>query len=117
MVVFLAKTKASLSRIKGLQQKLEYTQGIMVPSDGRSKGLAMLWREGKRVTFKRCSHSHIDVVVCEEENGKNWRATGFYGHPDARMRFSSWELIKTLHAQASLPLVIFGDFNEIVHPN
>ena len=55
--------------------------------------------------------------MCEEENGKNWRATGFYGHPDARMRFSSWELIKTLHAQASLPLVIFGDFNEIVHPD
>lgn len=88
-----------------------------MPSDGRSEGLAMLWREGKKVTFKSCSHSHIDVVVCEEENGKNWRATGFYGHPDARMRFSSWELIKTLHAQASLPLVTFGDFNEIVHPD
>ena len=37
---------------------------------------------------------------------------GFYGHPDARMRFSSCKLIKMLHAQASLPLAIFGDFND-----
>ena len=111
-MVFLVETKAGLSRIKGLQKKLECTQGIVVLSDGRSEGLAMLWREGKKVTFKSCSHSHIDVVVCEEENGKNWRVIGFYGHPDARIRFSSCELIKMLHAQASLPLVIFGDFND-----
>ena len=111
-MVFLAETKVGLSRIKGLQKKLECTQGIVVLNDGRSEGLAMLWREGKKVTFKSCSHSHIDVVVCEEENGKNWRVMGFYGHPDARMRFSSCELIKMLHAQASLPLVIFGNFND-----
>ena len=42
VLVFLAKTKASPSRIKGLQRKLQLTQGITVPSDGRSGGLAML---------------------------------------------------------------------------
>ena len=43
VLVFLVETKASSSRIKDLQRKLEFTQGITVPCDGRSGGLAMLW--------------------------------------------------------------------------
>ena len=88
-LVFLAETKAQLSRIKGLQQKLELTQGIVVPSDGRSGGLALLWKEGTMVNFKSCSHTHIDVVVMEDDGGGSWLATGFYGHPDTGMRSSS----------------------------
>ena len=33
VVVFLAKTKANTDRMKGFQQKLGFTQGIIVPSD------------------------------------------------------------------------------------
>ena len=51
VLVFLVETKANLSRIKGLQRRLELTQGITVPCDGRSGGLAMLWREGVDVRF------------------------------------------------------------------
>ena len=41
-VVFLVETKANTDRMKGFQQKLGLTQGIIVPSDGQSGGLAML---------------------------------------------------------------------------
>lgn len=70
----------------------------MVPSDGRSGDLAMLGKEGTMVHFKSCSNSHIDVVVIEEDSGSPWRATGFYVHPDAGMRYSSWDLLKALHS-------------------
>lgn len=63
LLVFLVKTKASVSRIKGIQSKLNYTQGIVVPSDGRSGDLALQWREGANVSFKSCLNFHIDVVV------------------------------------------------------
>ena len=63
VLVFLSETKASLNRIKGIQRKLNFTQGITVPSDGRSGGLAMLWKEGTEVSFKSCLNGHIDVVV------------------------------------------------------
>ena len=43
-LVFLVETKASVNRIKGVQRKLDYTQGIIVPSDGRSGDLALLWK-------------------------------------------------------------------------
>ena len=69
MLVFLVETKASTKRMKGFQNKLGFTQGIVVPSDGRSGGLALLWREGTDIRFKSCSHSHIDVVVHGVGNG------------------------------------------------
>lgn len=94
-LVFLMETKASPSRIKGLQRKLEYTQGITVLCDGRSGGLVMLWCEGVDVRFKSCSHSHIDVVVHVDGGAKPWRASSFYGHPDARKRYISWELLNS----------------------
>ena len=65
VLVFLLETKASQNRIKGLQRKLNLTQGITVPSDGWSGGLVMVWKEGADVSFKSCSNGHINVVVCE----------------------------------------------------
>ena len=117
MLVFLVETKASTKRMKGFQNKLGFTQGIVVPSDGRSGGLALLWREGTDIRFKSCSHSHIDVVVHGVGNGGPWRATSFYGHPDTSKRYTSWQLLETLNAQCILPWLVCGDFNEIVHPD
>lgn len=64
--------------------------------------------------FKSCSNLHINMVVCEGKRAQPWRATGFYGHPNAGMRFTSWSLLKSLKKQCDLPWVVFGDFNEIV---
>lgn len=90
LLVFLLETKAKESKIKGIQNKLEYTQGIMVPSDGRSSGLAMLWREGMDVRFKSYSNTHINVEVHQSFSSTPCCATGFYGHPDAaRCLFTS----------------------------
>ena len=47
-----------------------------MPSDGRSKGLAMLWKEGVDVCFKSCSNTHIDLVVCERNGAQPWWAMG-----------------------------------------
>jgi len=59
----------------------------------------MIWKEGLDIRFKSCSNSHIDVVVFDEKGSNLWRATGFYGHPDARKRGISWQLLESLRNQ------------------
>ncbi|KAL0011344.1 hypothetical protein SO802_006452 [Lithocarpus litseifolius] len=71
--------------MKKIRNKVEYTQGIMVPSDGKSGGLAMMWKECVDIRLKSCSNSHIDVEVHESSAPTPWKATGFYGHPDAAL--------------------------------
>ena len=116
MLVFLVETKAS-GRIKGIQAKLNFMQGIVVPSDRRSGGFALQWTEGIDVTFQSCSNTYIDVVVRESSASIPWRAKGFYGQPKTEKRYISWQLLDTLNAQRDMPWIIFGDFNEIVHPS
>ena len=115
MLVFLSETKVGVGRIKGIQNKLNFTQGIVVPSDGRSGGLALIWKEGIEVCLKSCSHSHIDVVVRDGLMQNPWRATSFYGHPDASKWHTSWQLLEALKNQCTMPWIVFGDFNEITH--
>ena len=115
VVIFLVKVKASIDRMKGFQNKLGFIEGIIFPSDGRSGGLALLWREGMDICFKSCSHSHIDVVVHGESSESPWGVTGFCRHPDTRKSYTSWQLLETLNTQCSLPWLVCGDFNEIIH--
>ena len=91
------------------------TQGITEPADGRSGGLALLWKKDSDVRFKSYSNLHIDVVVCEGSDAQPWRATGFYGHLDSGMRSISWKLLESLKQQCSMPWIVFGDFNEILN--
>ena len=115
LLIFLVETKAKVPGVARLQAKLDYTQGIIVPSNGKSGGLALLWKEGTNVWTHKYSNSHIDVVVTDTTSNMRWRATGFYGHPDTKQRHISWKLLERLNSQLSLPWLVFGDFNEITH--
>ena len=44
----------------------------------------MLWKEGSYVEVHKYSHFHIDMIIFDHETNLRWRATGFYGHPNAQ---------------------------------
>ena len=52
-------------------------------------------------------------MICEGTE-KAWRFTGFYGTPETHRRSISWNLLRNLHNQFSLPWLCGGDFNELV---
>ncbi|KAK9901868.1 hypothetical protein M0R45_001892 [Rubus argutus] len=83
---------------------------------GQSGGLALFWKEDIDVRFRSKSHHHIDVMVDSASPSlPTWRFTGFYGHPSQTERFRSWSLLRELSDEHSLPWVVMGDFNELLH--
>ena len=91
-----------------------FANGLVVPSLGRSGGLALLWKREVNLNIKSFNNFHIDAIVTEVNTSLEWRITGFYGHPQTHLRHESWNLLSLLCSQMQLPWFCFGDFNEIV---
>nr|POE68302.1 hypothetical protein CFP56_34322 [Quercus suber] len=72
-------------------------------------------KEDTEVSFKSCSHLHIDVVIRDGSMQTPWRAISFYGHFDMSKRHTSWQLLEVLKDQCTMLWVVFSDFNEIMH--
>lgn len=85
-----------------------------MPSVKRAGGLA-LWKISMRVDVQTYSPLHIDAIVLEDQSSMRWRFTGFYGHQETCKREESWTFLEQLSGKMDLPLVIMGDFNEIMH--
>ena len=46
ILIFLMETKPFVSEMNEIKEKLDQSQGLIVLSNGRSGGLALLWRRG-----------------------------------------------------------------------
>ena len=90
-----------------------FVNGLIIPSHGRSGGLAFLWKKEISVDVQSYSDRHIDATIIED-SGFKWRITGFYGNPEVQRRKESWNLLKALSKMPQLSWLCFGDFNEII---
>ena len=110
--MFLSETKLKKSSMEKRKRNVGFINGLILPSVGRSEGLALLWRKDITVDIQSYSDRHIDAIVTEG-SGFIWRITGFYGNPEAHRQKESWDLLKALNRKFNLPWLCLGDFNEI----
>ncbi|KAK1361377.1 hypothetical protein POM88_045851 [Heracleum sosnowskyi] len=66
----------------------------------------------REVKLRSSSKNHIDVAV-SISGSEDWRLTGFYGEPNRSLRRRTWELLRMLSQQSSLPWCVIGDLNNI----
>ncbi|PPS12817.1 hypothetical protein GOBAR_AA07819 [Gossypium barbadense] len=79
-------------------------EGCMaVNAEGNSGGLALMWREGVKVTVQNHSKHHIDSLVC------------FYGQADPNLRKQSWDMIRKVKSTVKEGWIVGGDFNVILN--
>ena len=95
-------------------EKINFVNGLIVPRKGRGVGLAMLWKREVDLEIKGYSRSYIDAIISEQVSGFKWRITGFYGNPETHKRQESWDEHADLNRKFQLPLLCYGDFNEIL---
>ena len=96
------------------KEKASFNNGLVIPSSGRSGGLALLWKKDILVEVQGYSDNYIDAIVTNPTIGFKWQITGFYGHPETHHRKESWNLLRDLNRRYKMPWMCFGDFNEII---
>ncbi|TYG80510.1 hypothetical protein ES288_D02G221900v1 [Gossypium darwinii] len=113
-LIFLSETKMSANEFQRVQNKCRWQNGLTVNSEGRSGGLALMWRDGMNVSIQNYSKHHIDSMV-KLDNNKTIRVTGFYGHANPNHRSSSWDILRRVGESVREEWVVGGDFNAILN--
>ena len=67
--IFLMETKLVVSEMDGIKERLNRSQGLVVPSKVRSGGLALLWKKELKVNVQTFSDNHIDAIVDQGVTG------------------------------------------------
>uniref|UniRef100_A0A803P0P8 CCHC-type domain-containing protein n=1 Tax=Cannabis sativa TaxID=3483 RepID=A0A803P0P8_CANSA len=93
--------------------KIGFEGCFSVDVNGRKGGLAMLWRISEEAHLNNYSNNHIDIEVRIPGMVK-WRLTGFYGEPNRNLRHHTWNHLRSMAADSSLPWCVIGDFNNII---
>lgn len=115
VLLFLMETRLQYCHFPFLKHQLGFTSGVMVERIGMGGGLILLWHEALDVQLLSYYQGHIDTWI------SNWLPTGgcfftgFYGHWHSSQRRHSWELLRRIGAQRSLPWCVLGDFNELLY--
>ncbi|XP_030930869.1 uncharacterized protein LOC115956706 [Quercus lobata] len=108
-VVFLAKTLADEARLDFVKDRIRFDKKFVVLRVNRGGGLVLYWKNDLLIDVVSSSLNHIDVIINKDTKAA-WRFTGLKTHK----RQESWELLRNLHSQNSLPWLCAGDFNEIL---
>ncbi|XP_074327140.1 uncharacterized protein LOC141665057 [Apium graveolens] len=111
-LIFLSEILVKRNKIEAICKALHYAGCFVVEAQNHGGGLALIWKNEGGVEIKGSCNHYIDYEVVCEQVGR-WRYTGFYGCPERQRRQESWELLRKLSGDSTLPWCIFGDFNDI----
>lgn len=111
--IFLSETLTNKNKVVEVCRSLNFAGCWVVDCQGRSGGLALLWKNEGGCTIREASQNFIDFEVENVQVGR-WRYTGFYGCPETGRRRESWGLIRYLASKSELPWCIIGDFNDLM---
>lgn len=75
-----------------------------------------MWNAELTVQINSYNRYHLEFLV-QNAQGKSWRGTGIYGHPQASQKKHTWTLLRRLAGLSSLPWLCFGDFKKILSLN
>jgi hypothetical protein len=110
--MFLSETHLEDYPAECLRRRMQMDFKIVNPSSTRSGGVLLLWRKEIVIQQIFSDPKYIDVKVIESTD-KIWRLTGIYGEPHWEDKYKTWNKIRELSINSTIPWAIIGDFNEI----
>ncbi|KAK5775238.1 hypothetical protein PVK06_043110 [Gossypium arboreum] len=113
-IVYLCEAKIQSSCFPRIHTMCGMEGCLAVSAKGKSRGLALLWREGVKVTVQNYSKYHIDSLVSLDD-GMILRFTRFYGQVNPNLRNQSWDMLRRVKRTIKKGWVVADDFNAILN--
>lgn len=101
------------NEVEQLKERFGCSNAFGVSSRGKDGGLCMYWREEVEVTIISFSQNHICGDI-SYNGARAWRFVGVYGWPKEEDKHRTWSLLRYLCGEADVPVILGGDFNEIM---
>lgn len=111
-IVFVSETMINRIEVEALKSRLGFSNAFGVASVGRAGGLCIFWRA--EVSFSLVSYSQHHICGDVEDGEKKWRFVGVYGWAREEEKHHTWTLLRHLCEDSVLPILLGGDFNEIL---
>lgn len=89
--------------------------GVSLSSDGNSGGMGFWWND-LNVNPVAYSKNYFMAEVRDQSDTPLWMVVGIYWWPEHSNKHLTWQLMRNMKSQCSLPMVFFRDFNEICSP-
>ena len=64
-IVFLMETKSKKNHMERIKNRIGFSNGLIVPSVGRSGGIALLWTREISLEIKSYTKFHVDAVILD----------------------------------------------------
>ncbi|PPR82077.1 hypothetical protein GOBAR_AA38635 [Gossypium barbadense] len=71
--------------------KCGFGNGKYIDAIGSKGGFSLGWKGNELIQLKSYSSFHIDVEMHKAKCGEVWRLTGFYGNPEEKKSWFTWE--------------------------
>lgn len=91
---------------------MDYVQ--VVDPVGIAGGLGVLWKKDLKVSTIHKSSFFIDVLVSDEESGRDWHLLNVYESSIDRIRKDQWVELLQYRRQESGEWIVWGDFNDLL---
>jgi len=111
--LFLSETLVHSNKTNDFRYMLGFDNCFDMSSNGRNGGLTLFWQNSFNCTVLNYSNNHIRWRSNDSSRGQ-WQLTGFYGFPESGRRRDSWNFLRSLSNNISLPWCILGYFNDIL---
>jgi len=112
-VLFLCETIVHSNKIEEIHVWIGFDGAFAVDSIRRSRGLACLWKSPFDCNLIYFSVNFIIMEVALQQH-QLWHFTGYYGYLEIERRKETWDFLRTLAQDNTLPWCIMGDFNDIL---
>lgn len=105
-IIFLMETMICKQELMKVRNICGYANGVDIDSRRNSRGMGLWWEDANVVVIEWDAHHILFKVV--------WYGVGIHGWSVSGTKHLTFDLMRDIRRRCNGPLVMIGDFNEIV---